>query len=467
MGGSALKTIRTIITVILCFCITMVPFGVYAGTIETAETEETVETEETAETDETAEEKVVRVGWYESPFNMVDQFGRRSGYAYEYQQKLAAYTGWTYEYVEESWPVLYEMLVSGEIDLLSDVSYTEERSHLMLFSDLPMGAEEYYIFVSGSNPKKIDSEDISTLNGTIIGVNKDSYQEKLLEDWVYKNGLQIDIKELTTGTTDSIEALNNGEIDALVSLDSYGNLMGIAPILKIGSSDFYFAVNKDRPDLLMELDMGLSRIQDENRYYNQQMQEKYISKTGTAMYFSARELAWLEEHPTIRVGYLTNYLAFCAQDKETGELTGALKDFLEMASNCMLNGTLSFEPVPYNNTQEELDALAKGEIDCAFPVNISTSDGEKMGLVITAPQMETEMNGIIRKADFSSFSIDGDVRVAVNNGNINYESFLMDYFPDWEKFYFNNKEDGLRAISAGEADCLLVSNCRKDALDTL
>ena len=28
--------------------------------------------------------KTVRVGWYESPFNQTDEFGRRSGYAYEY-----------------------------------------------------------------------------------------------------------------------------------------------------------------------------------------------------------------------------------------------------------------------------------------------------------------------------------------------------------------------------------------------
>ena len=45
----------------------------------------------------------VRVGWYESPFNTTDKSGRRSGYAYEYQQKLAAYTGWNYTYVSGSW----------------------------------------------------------------------------------------------------------------------------------------------------------------------------------------------------------------------------------------------------------------------------------------------------------------------------------------------------------------------------
>ncbi|MEE1159008.1 MAG: hypothetical protein UHS51_06260, partial [Atopobiaceae bacterium] len=38
--------------------------------------------------------KIVRVGWYDSQFNVMDELGRRSGYAYDYQQKIAAYTGW-------------------------------------------------------------------------------------------------------------------------------------------------------------------------------------------------------------------------------------------------------------------------------------------------------------------------------------------------------------------------------------
>ena len=46
--------------------------------------------------------KPVRVGWYESSFNTKDDDGRRSGYAYEYQMKLAAHTGWKYEYVNGS-----------------------------------------------------------------------------------------------------------------------------------------------------------------------------------------------------------------------------------------------------------------------------------------------------------------------------------------------------------------------------
>lgn len=82
--------------------------------------------------------KTVRVGWYESPANMTDQYGRRSGYAYEYQEKIAAYTGWNYEYVNGSWPELMQMLIDGKIDLLNNVSYTPERADLMLFPSFPV-----------------------------------------------------------------------------------------------------------------------------------------------------------------------------------------------------------------------------------------------------------------------------------------------------------------------------------------
>ena len=105
--------------------------------------------------------KTVRVGWYESPFNTMDQFGRRSGYAYDYQEKIAAYTGWNYEYVEGSRPELLQMLINGEIDLMSDVSYTDERAESMLFSSLRMGAEEYYIFISPDN-EDINRDVVST-----------------------------------------------------------------------------------------------------------------------------------------------------------------------------------------------------------------------------------------------------------------------------------------------------------------
>lgn len=84
---------------------------------------------------EEAKSKTVRVGWYEGTYNTTGADGQRRGYSYEYQQAVAAHTGWKYEYVEGSWAELMSMLKNGQIDLLGGISYTEERSTSMLFQN--------------------------------------------------------------------------------------------------------------------------------------------------------------------------------------------------------------------------------------------------------------------------------------------------------------------------------------------
>jgi ABC-type amino acid transport substrate-binding protein len=142
--------------------------------------------------------------------------------AYEYQQKIAAHTGWKYEYVEDSWPNLLKMLIDGEIDLLSDVSYTKERTEHMLFPALAMGAESYYLYIDANN-KNITPDDLSSLNGKKIGVNKNSFQAGLLRDWAEQSELSVTIMELTDDEAYFMSMLADGVIDALVSMDSFGS----------------------------------------------------------------------------------------------------------------------------------------------------------------------------------------------------------------------------------------------------
>ena len=78
----------------------------------------------------------------------------------------------------------------------------------------------------------------------------------------------------------------------------------------------------------------MNRIQDENQYYNEQLYAKYLQASSVNNYLNASEKEWLDKHnKTIKVGYQDNYLAFCAKDSNTGELTGALKDWLDVASS--------------------------------------------------------------------------------------------------------------------------------------
>ena len=419
--------------------------------------------------------KTVRVGWYESTFNTMDSSGRRSGYAYEYQMKLSAYTGWDYEYVSGSWPDLLQMLMNGEIDLLSDVSYTEERAERMLFSDLSMGTEEYYVFTAPGNSEIVPG-DYTTLNGKRIGVNRDSVQADYFRDWAERNGVRAELIEVTTTENESLRMMETGELDAYITVDSFTAPDRAMPVCKIGSSDFYFAVSKTRPDLLAELNAAMSRIQDENRYYNQQMYESFFIQAGTNAFLTASESDWLEAHGTIRVGYQDNYLAFCARDRTTGELTGMLGDFLDQASNCLANAHLDFSAAAYPTAADALAALDRGEIDCVFPVNLKAYDGEKVNAVITTPLINTDIYAVVRLSDQPMFTNKEHVIVAVNEGNPNYDAFLAEHFPNWRRVYYPDTETCLKAVENNVADCVLISSyrynsiariCEKSRLSTL
>ena len=408
-------------------------------------------------------EKTVRVGWYDSSYNTIDQNGRRTGYAYEYQQKIASYAGWKYDYVSGSWSVLLKMLENGEIDLMSDVSYTPEREEFMLYPALPMGSEEYYVFTAPGN-QEISSSDYGSLNGKRIGSNKDSVQTLFFLDWAEKNNVECELIEVTCTENESLRMLQTGELDGYVTVDSFVDPDAAVPVCKVGSSDFYFAVSKSRPDLLADLNGALNRIQDENRFYNQQLFEKYIRRAGANAFLTAEETDWLSEHGTIRVGYQDNYLAFCASDENTGELTGALKDYLDYSSDCFANASLRFEATAYPTAAQALDALKRGEVDCVFPANLGSYEGETLGVDMTPSLIEADAYAIIRQDDQNVFGRKEHVIVAVNEGNPNYDAFLMDHFPDWRKVYYPNTEECLKAVSDGVADCVLVSNYRYNNL---
>jgi len=404
--------------------------------------------------------KVVRVGWYESAYNSTDRFGHRSGYAYEYQQKIAAYTGWKYEYVEGNWATLLEKLQKGEIDLLSDVSYTPERAKNMLFSTQPMGCEEYYILIDNANTA-INPENITTLNGKKIGVNAGSIQQSIYERWAKDNGIKAKLIEIDGQERDFAEYMLNGELDAVVSVSAIDhNLNNCIPVSVIGASDFYFVVNKNRQDLKADLDNAMKQILHNNMYYNRLLYEKYMVNSGSFRSLSGRETEWVRHHGAIRVGYRDGYLPFCGTNKNTGEVDGLLKDFIAVSSNVVRNADVRFETTPYPNTDALIKALKNREIDCIFPVSLDLYDAEEMGILLTDPVMEIEELLVVKKSDVEDFDMSEPKRIAVNGKNMSHAAIVREQYPDWEPVSFNSPDECILAVADGRADCMLVSNYR-------
>ena len=410
--------------------------------------------------------KVVRVGWYESAFHSTDQFGRRSGYGYEYQQRIATYTGWTYEYVEGSWSELFEKLAAGEIDLLSDVSYTDERAQKILYSAEPMGSEGYHVFISPNNTE-VQPNDFSTFNDKTVGVNKNSIQEQLFKEWAQKHDVHPQIVERTEKTPELLEMLAKGEMDMLVTLDTYGNKADVVPVCKIGQADSFFGINKNRPDIKRELDTAMNRILEENRDYNLQMAEKFNRSSTVNRFLSDDEKAWFAENGPIRVGYRDDFLPYCDKDDSSGELVGALSDYLKLAETAEKNAKLEFDTKAFKSTEDALKALVNHEIDCVFPISLSAYDGEQQGVIITDPFVKTGMYAAVRSADHQGISPDREMTVAVLSGHPSHESFLKDHFPNWQIKRYGSNAESFHAVGSGEVDCTLVSNYRINRVNDL
>lgn len=406
------------------------------------------------------QKKVVRVGWFESAFNSTDRHGRRSGYAYEYQQRIASYTGWTYEYVEGTWSDLLVMLERGEIDLLADVSYTQERARNMLFAAQPMGREEYYILADNAS-NVISPENIKSLDGRKLGISKGSIQERLYEQWAKENNVRAKVILLDGQERDFAEYLLNDSIDAVVSVSAIdSNLRNCMPVTVIGASDFYFAINKNRPDLKVEIDNAIKLILHGNMYYNRYLSDKYMASFGSFHYLSTQETEWIRKHGAIRIGYRDNYLPFSSTVKGTDEVDGLLKDFVGTVSNMVKNADIRFETKAYPTTDDLVEALLKKEVDCIFPICLSLYDAENMGILLTESVVEIEEQLAIRKSDAEDFDLADSKRIAINASNPSHGSIVMEQFPDWEIVTCPTPEDCILAVENGDADCMLVSNYR-------
>lgn len=418
--------------------------------------------------DAVAEEpsKVVRVGWFDSSYNNIDGSGRRTGYSYEYQQKVAAYTGWNYEYVEGNWGQLVQKLINGEIDMLGGVSYTEARANVVQFSSYPMGTEEYYLFINGDKVAEYN-EDFSYFNGKKIGVNKQSVQLEFFKEWEKQHNIQTELIELPDGESKSMKLLKDGEIDGFVSVDNYLSVENIVPVVKIGYSDFFFAVSKKRSDILDELNVAMGKIQDENRYYGDELFIKYIRNSRAITYLTHDEQQWLSEHKTIRVGYVDDYLAYCAKDKETEQVTGALKDYLRKARTSFSNGILNFETKAYDSISDAMSAMQRGEVDTVFPSNLSVYDAEEAGVLITPSIVNANLYLVVQASNVEYLKDMRYIKVAVVGGDDNFESIVKTKYSDWQIYNCDNVHACIRDVANGKAEGFLISNYRYNSISRL
>lgn len=400
---------------------------------------------------ETVPAKVVRVGSFEDTFNYVNEKGIRKGYGYELLQTLSGYTGWQLEYVTCDWSDCFEKLKNGEIDIMGDISYTEDRTEEMLFSDEPMGEEKDYLYADLSR-EDITASDFKTLNGKKIGVLMGTEPEVMLTEWEEKYDLKTQHVNIANNE-DVKQKLANHEIDCFVSMEeSFWTELGISTITRVGSSDIYYAINKDRADIKEELDNAMRALEDADPFYTADLYKRYFSMDYTPI-LTGEEKAWLKKHGAIRMGFLTGDSGVSVYDPSTGELTGTITDYIRFAKDCLGNQELEFQMVGYDSQKAELDALKSGEIDMVFHFDQSPNLAEEYRVACTNTTWTSNMMAVTNKEHFNETQAN---RVAVPQNKISLTRYLAVYYPQWEIVDCAAQEDAARLVKDGQADCFVT-----------
>ena len=397
--------------------------------------------------------ELLRVGWYTDSYHTVHDNGERSGYGYEYEQAVAAYTGWRYDYVEGGWSELLDKLQTGEIDLMGGVSYTDERAQVMLFSELPMGEEKYYLYADLVNTD-ISASDLSTLNGKRIGLLQGSVQETQFYAWEAAHDLNLQYVYLN-GYEDAKQCAAEHKIDCVISTETpLWVENGMSAIATVGSSDIYFVLSQDRPDLKTELDNAMRKMEYDKPFYADELYQRYLSAVSSPI-LSTDEQDWLAQHGSLRIGFLNNDAGISNYNPSTGALIGVVTDYVQFASDCLSNQPLEFTLHGFDSMEEEIQALKDGEIDLIFHFTQNPYIAAENDFVLSNTVLSLNMAAITAENYFNETTA---TRVALEEGNLLYQWYLSYYYPSWEIVPCASRKDAEKAVLNGDADCFIAES---------
>ncbi len=404
--------------------------------------------------------KVVRIPALQ--FNRLMDFDENnvpvSGYAYEYIETIGIYAGWNIKYIPcDSFSECMNMLLSGEADLFYDVSYTEERAKEILFPDEPMGIEYYFLYVPDDNTSII-SMDTDSIHGKTVGVEAGTMMMDLLKQWCAKKKVELKFVEYDSVSDKEADLLAGKiDLDMEISMLAKGKFSAVE---KVGSSAYYLVANKERADLIEDINSATAKVQNNDLFFFSRLQEQYFSETVLSRNLTPEEKNWIENHKVLRVGFFDNYLPFSSLDRN-GTPTGAcIEAVREIIKKLKLEDELNVEFICYRDQRAGYKAVESGEVDVMLPAYISNSvkrDYRIMGGKILAA-LTSDL------AFLKDFGDGKGKRIAVNRHNLMQYYNSIDSFPYSEVVFYDSIQGCLDGLLDGSADGTYLNGLRSESL---
>lgn len=388
-----------------------------------------------------ASEKV-RIGYYEDGDYMSrNSNGNYAGFNFEYLQQIAKYTGWDYEIVDaKSFTSAYDMLISGEIDLLPGLYLTEEREKDILFPDSAM-CNIYTTLNLRSDDTRYDYEDFSSFEGMKVGVIKDSVDAENFRSYCKTNDIKAEIFPYAE-TQDLLGALDDHTLDA-IAITHLGKNSTYRSIAQFSPSPIYMAVTKNRTDLLTQLNATLNRIKLRDPNYDIKLYEKYFSVSAAQEpVFSQSEKAFIRETAPINVVYSSNRTPLSYLNSATGEFSGVVADLFQMISDTT---GLHFNYIPKENYTDMLASVKDGSAEVIAGAANDYLWSAKNHLSTTSYFLRAPVAMISANRQTPSPVL------ALSDGSFLSDSIAGDN-KDKKILYYDSVEDCFEALAKGDAD---------------
>lgn len=316
--------------------------------------------------------KIVRVGWYESgnlqTGTSLDTIG---GYNYEYLRKIALYANWEYEFYFSTWKECEKKLINGDIDIIGYVAKTPQRLYLYNYPNYSAGVS-YLQLVTRKDNAQLSYDDFKSFDDLTVSTVYSSYRKMRIQKLAEQHDFSVNLKEYPSDD-EALHALYNNEVDASLVGTIWKAFSGKV-IYQFDASPYYFVLNKDRTDLLVDFNNALKTIKTNNAHYDMNIFDSYFNFYTNEKNFSytADEKAYIAMHNDVKVIVYTNDYPFSFKDK-SGKDVGFIYNYLALISQ---RTGLQFS---YIKTDSYTDALSKlerneGDIFIQLPKNFTLAE---------------------------------------------------------------------------------------------
>jgi len=407
-----------------------------------------------------ADEKVIRIG-YDTNSNFIKEAdGNFYGYGVEYLEKIAEYTGWKYEYInDESWHASLDKLRNGEIDLICTAHYTEERAAEFLYSDIPLGYEASLLYAKPDS--EISYQDYEAMQGCKIGLLKESYSAQDFAAYALKQGIQYEGVYFER-ENEMMQALNADEIDMMVIGSRYATSK-LKLVDTSGANAFYCIAEDDNEALIEEIETVLQQIMFDEPTFEGALNNKYFghSAISNSPLYTKEELAYIESIGQKKIKLIQDQKPSCYfEDGETKGIWAEVIKLLAQKSgiDLVLEGsdTEEYAQETYEKYLEEGYLLLRTQKALEHMRDLE-------GTITSNAITNVSVSYVKRQAAFIEDKYVSHV-IATSKDLAYLEPMLLEENPDYEIKYFENTKECLEALLRKEVGIVIQNSHRTSYL---